>query len=204
MPRLSGIIVIQNYQVILYTNVGFSEKMSLILTGVWGSVGTLSAVYAAFCFDLLGRRPTMFISWTLITLGSMVTCITWAVYEKGGSVDQSLGKGIITAMFFTGLGYAGPANTFMATYPAEIMPTAMRPVGIASAYIMQHILIIILVQFTPQAIETISWRFFLIFVCSSAISFVVFILFYPETRNKTLEELAAVFGDEVWMLSTAL
>lgn len=43
----------------LDTNVGFSEKMSLILTGVWGCVGTLSAVYAAFCFDLLGRRPTM-------------------------------------------------------------------------------------------------------------------------------------------------
>lgn len=73
----------------------------------------------------------------------------------------------------------------------------MRPVGIASAYIMQHILIIILVQFTPIAIETISWRFFLIFVCSSAISFVIFILFYPETRNKTLEEMAAIFGDEV-------
>jgi hypothetical protein len=41
------------------TNVGFSETMSLILTGVWGCVGTLSAVYSAFCFDLLGRRPTM-------------------------------------------------------------------------------------------------------------------------------------------------
>jgi uncharacterized membrane protein YccC len=82
-------------------------------------------------------------------------------------------------------------------YPAEIMPTAMRPVGVAVAYMMQHILIIILVQFTPQAIETISWRFFLIFVCSSAISFVIFVLFYPETRNRTLEELAAVFGDEV-------
>lgn len=82
------------------------------------------------------------------------------------------------------------------------MPTAMRPVGIASAYIMQHILIIILVQFTPIAIEMISWRFFLIFVCSSAVSFIVFVLFYPETRNKTLEELAAVFGDEVCKLPT--
>lgn len=26
---------------------------------------------------------------------------------------------------------------------------------------------------------------------------VAFILFYPETRHKTLEELSAVFGDEV-------
>ena len=77
------------------------------------------------------------------------------------------------------------------------MPTAMRPVRVAVAYMMQHILIIVLVQFTPQAIETISWRILLIFVCSSAISFVIFVLVYPETRNRTLEELAAVFGDEV-------
>ena len=89
-------------------------------------------------------------------------------------------------------------------YPAEIMPTAMRPVGVAVAYMTQHILIIILVQFTPQAIETISWRFFLIFVCSSAISAVIFVLFYPETRNRTLEELAAVFGDEVRSIVTMI
>jgi hypothetical protein len=149
----------------------------------------------------------------LIILGSLVTCITWALYEKGGSVDRGLAKGIIVAMFFVGAGYAGPANTFMATvrtvaifhprfakvlqYPAEIMPTAIRPVGVATAYMAQHILIIILVQFTPQAIETISWKFFLIFVSASVVSIVAFITFYPETRNKTLEELAAVFGDEV-------
>lgn len=61
----------------------------------------------------------------------------------------------------------------------------------------QHILIIILVQFTPQAIETISWKFFLIFVISTGIFAIVFIVFYPETRNKTLEEMEGVFGDKV-------
>lgn len=61
----------------------------------------------------------------------------------------------------------------------------------------QHVLIIILVQFTPQAIETISWKFFLIFVIATGIFAIVFILFYPETRNKTLEEMEGVFGDKV-------
>ncbi|EXJ54852.1 uncharacterized protein A1O5_12918 [Cladophialophora psammophila CBS 110553] len=194
---LSGVIVIQNYQVILYTNVGFSNVMSLILTGVWGCVGTLSAIYAALCFDLMGRRPTMFISYFLIVAGTLTTCITWAIYENGGSTNRSLAKGIIAAMFFVGLGYGGPANAFLATYPAEIMPTSVRPVGVAVSYMTQHVLIIILVQFTPQAIETISWKFFLIFVCSSFVFAIVFVLFYPETRNKTLEEIEAVFGDKV-------
>ncbi|KAJ9603816.1 hypothetical protein H2200_012002 [Cladophialophora chaetospira] len=194
---LSGVIVVQNYQVILYTKLGFSNVMSLVLTGVWGTIGTLSATISAFTFDLMGRRPTMFISYGLILVANLVVVITWAVFENGGSTNMSLAKGIIAAMFFIGLGYGGPANTFMATYPAEICPTSVRPTGVAVAYMTQHILIIILVQFTPQAIETISWKFFLIFVCSTAIFFVVFILFYPETRGKTLEEMEGVFGDKV-------
>ena len=55
------------------------------------------------------------ISWGLIVLGTTITCITWAVFEKGGSSDKALAKGIIAAMFLVGLGYGGPANTFMAT-----------------------------------------------------------------------------------------
>lgn len=85
-------------------------------------------------------------------------------------------------MFLVGLGYSGPANTFLATYPAEIMPTSVRPVGVAVSYMTQHVLIIILVQFTPVAIQTISWRFFLIFLCSSALFTVAFVIFYPESQ----------------------
>lgn len=33
--------------------------MSLVLTGIWGTVGTGSALYSAFCFDYMGRRKTM-------------------------------------------------------------------------------------------------------------------------------------------------
>ena len=77
------------------------------------------------------------------------------------------------------------------------MPTSMRPTGVAVAYMTQHVLIIILIQFTPIALETISWRFFLIFVCGSAIFAVVFYFFYPETRYKSLEEIEAIFGDKV-------
>ena len=77
------------------------------------------------------------------------------------------------------------------------MPTAIRPTGVAVSYMTQHIMIIVLVQTTPIAIQRISWRFFLIFVCFSAFFSVIFYFFYPETRNKTLEEIEAVFGDKV-------
>lgn len=57
--QLTGIIPLQNYQVILYGQLGMSPVMSLILTGVYGTVGSISALYAAFCFDKVGRRVTI-------------------------------------------------------------------------------------------------------------------------------------------------
>jgi Sugar (and other) transporter len=50
---------------------------------------------------------------------------------------------------------------------------------------------------TPIAIEAISWKFFLIFVICDIIFIVIFYLFFPETKNKTLEEIGAIFGDDV-------
>lgn len=62
------------------------------------------------------------VSYFLIFCGNLVVCITWATFEKGGSTDWSLAKGIIAAMFFVGLGYSGPANTFLATVSSPNRP----------------------------------------------------------------------------------
>jgi MFS family permease len=79
----------------------------------------------------------------------------------------------------------------------ENRPTSIRATGTATGYAIFNIIVILLTQITPLAIEEISWRYFLIFVICDAIFIVIFVLFYPETKNKTLEEIAALFGDEV-------
>jgi len=48
-----------------------------------------------------------------------------------------------------------------------------------------------------MAIDAISWKYFLIFVICDMVFIVLFYFFYPETKNKTLEELEAIFGDRV-------
>lgn len=77
------------------------------------------------------------------------------------------------------------------------MPTCIRSAGAATAYVAMHCMMILLVQVAPLALEVISWRFFLIFLISNVIFIVIFIFFYPETKGKTLEEMNALFGDQV-------
>jgi hypothetical protein len=56
---MTGIIAIQNYQVVIYSNLGMSNTMALTLTAVWGTLATLSAVVTTFFFDRLGRKPVI-------------------------------------------------------------------------------------------------------------------------------------------------
>ena len=77
------------------------------------------------------------------------------------------------------------------------MPTPIRAAGNAVAFCTFNAITIMLVQVTPIAVEEIAWRYFLIFIICDAIFIVVVYFVYPETVGKTLEEIAALFGDEV-------
>lgn len=58
-PRMTGIIPIQNYQVVIYEKLGFTNVFSLILTGIWGTNGCFSALIAITVVDKLGCRPLL-------------------------------------------------------------------------------------------------------------------------------------------------
>ena len=57
--QLTGVIPIQNYQVIIMEKLGFQPVMTLIVAGVWGTQATLSAVWTGLLYDKLGRRMIM-------------------------------------------------------------------------------------------------------------------------------------------------
>ena len=52
-------------------------------------------------------------------------------------------------------------------------------------------------QLSPKAFAAIGWRYYAVFVGCDAVAAFSFFMFYPETRGKTLEEMAELFGDKV-------
>lgn len=72
----TGIIPLQNYQVILYQYLGVTNKMALVMVGVWGTIGTIFCIIGALLFDKLGRRVSLLSSLWVQFLASiaMVIC----------------------------------------------------------------------------------------------------------------------------------
>jgi MFS family permease len=159
-------------QVTIYTKLGFTNVFSLVLTGIWGTLGCISTITASQIVDRVGRRPLLFVAYSFMITGGIMLVALWASFEAKGSDDFALGKAVIFGMFFYGFGYGGFINTFFPTYAGEIMPTAIRATGTATGYALFNLIVIMLVQVTPLAIEAISWKYFMIFGTS---------LFPPET-----------------------
>ena len=103
---------------------------------------------------------------------------------------------VVALMFFVFFyGLFIDAASFI--YSSEIYPTQIRARGVAMATATYFIACITYVTPGATAIANIGWRYFLVFVCLTVVTIVVLIFMYPETKGRSLEELAELFGDRV-------
>lgn len=52
-----------------------------------------------------------------------------------------------------------------------------------------------LAQITPIAIQHVGWKYYSLFIASNFIAGFIYYFFLPETKGKSLEEIAELFGD---------
>ncbi|UDD64967.1 hypothetical protein AFCA_012161 [Aspergillus flavus] len=67
----------------------------------------------------------------------------------------------------------------------------MRNKGAAVATATNWITNFVIVEITPIGIENIGWKFWIVWTVFNAACLPVIYLFYPETANRTLEDIDA-------------
>ncbi|EXJ74870.1 uncharacterized protein A1O5_01566 [Cladophialophora psammophila CBS 110553] len=195
--QATAIIPMQNYQVILYEQLGFSNKLVLILVGIWGTITIVATTTGSLLFDYTGRKPPVYFAMGVMTIATIMLTAFWATFERSGSTNATYGRLAIFSMFLFNFGYAFIMNSFGYAYIPEILPTPVRAVGTAIMMLVFNGMIILLVQVTPIAIKNITWRYFLVFIVCDVIFTIAFYFMFPETSGKPLEEVAALFGDPI-------
>ncbi|ORY08947.1 hexose carrier protein [Clohesyomyces aquaticus] len=193
MNQISGINVTSYYMSYIFINaLGISELLSRILAAA-GSVDYLVfACLAYFVIERYGRRKVMMCSAAACSMCWIVISIALGLSAHGG--DQYK-LGIVAVSFFFvffasfGMGVLGVPWL----YPTEINALEMRTKGASLAMSTNWIMNYMVVQVTLPGINNLGWKFWIIWavICFAFIPITYF--FYPETANRTLEDIDRFF-----------
>ncbi|KAL8962994.1 MAG: hypothetical protein Q9193_000696 [Seirophora villosa] len=137
-----------------------------------------------------GRRKMMMYAAVLIRYNEL----------PGYSGSRQVASASIAFFFlyyiFFGIGWQGVPWL----YPTEINSLSMRTKGAALGTAMNWACNFMVVEITPIGIQTLHWRFYIIWTVFNAAFVPIVYLFYPETAGRTLEDIDRFFRDDAKVL----
>ncbi|KAK0356133.1 hypothetical protein LTR02_012972 [Friedmanniomyces endolithicus] len=200
MTALTGVNVIQYYQTILYKSLGISSEMILVLAGIYGTFAFLSnALTTRFLTDQWGRRKMILTGLAGIVLIEIYAAVIQLEFQNS---DNKVGKGFaVLGIYLFVVTYYGMLNSTTWLYGAEVLPIALRSKVMGLAAASHFIVNVGITEAGPSAFATIKQNYYYVFVGCTLFFLVIAWFYFPETRHKTLEEIAAAFGDKVVTLT---
>ena len=66
---------------------------------------------------------------------------------------------------------------------AEVFPTRTRSIGTAVATCCNWAFNVLFSEVSPIAMSNVAWKFYVLFIALNFVSFVVILLFFPETKG---------------------
>ncbi|EME42495.1 hypothetical protein DOTSEDRAFT_73361 [Dothistroma septosporum NZE10] len=189
LAQMSGVNVITFYSnTIFQRDLGYSPVLSRIITSCMQTWQFLMATAAVFLIDRFGRRK-------LLITGALLMCIANAgLTGLQSHADNPTAAGCSLIFYFLALA-AFPIGLFLIPfmYSSEIAPLRIRSKVTAMSGFSNWMFNFLVAEVTPVAFDSISWKYYLVYVCTNLLSVVTFYLFLPETKNRTLEDIDAFF-----------
>lgn len=171
-------------------NLHMTSDLARILSSCAMTWKFLCSFIAFFAIDRLGRRKIFMISGTGMSVCMMVMAITTSFGENH---KASIVSAVFIFLFnsFYPVGFLG--GNFL--YCTEVAPVRLR-VAMAAISTANHWLWnFVVVMITPVALDTIGYRYYIVYTVISACIPIAVYFFYPETMNRNLEALNHVFRD---------
>ncbi|KAM5545339.1 hypothetical protein V8D89_000952 [Ganoderma adspersum] len=191
MQQFCGVNAIAYYSSNIFVQSGFSQTSALIASFGFGAVNFVFAGPAIWTIDTFGRRNLLLVSFPLMAAMLLMTGFAfWIPTSSPAHVGViALGIYLFTAAYSPG---EGPVPF---TYSAEAFPLYVRDIGMSMAtallwffnFVIALTVPALLGAWTPQG--TFGW-----FAAWNIFGFFAALLFVPETKALSLEELDQVFS----------
>ncbi|CRG86234.1 Sugar transporter STL1 [Talaromyces islandicus] len=176
MQQFQGINIMSYYlPTVLINSVGLSDPMSRLLTACNATSYLIISSSAILLVERLGPGGLILIS----TAGELFSFLVITILLRYASPSSN------------GMKAASATIAFFFVYYIASLP--MRTKGAAVATATNWITTFVIVEITPIGIQNIGWRFWIVWTIFNAAPLPLIYFFYPESANRTLEDLDAYY-----------
>nr|RBQ95942.1 hypothetical protein FVER53263_08489 [Fusarium verticillioides] len=194
IAQSTGVLVINNYQVLLYNGLGLTGYLPLLLYGVYTAWAAFLNWVGAMFVDKFGRILMLtvgLVGCALMVAGEAAIVAVAAENKNNHAINAA---GVFFLFVFVTF-YATCIDAISYIYCTEIFPTAIRAKGVRYSVIGLFIMTLIYTQPAPIAFAQVGWKYYLVFVIVPLLGAPVVYFMFPETKGLSLEEIGTLFDD---------
>lgn len=192
LGQFTGINAVMYFMSVLMQSIGFDDTQANYMSLVGGGALLFGTIPAVFYMELCGRR-----FWALAMLPGFFTglILVGVSYNFDPSADPVLVQGLYLTGLVIYMGFFGCYATLTWVVPSEVYPTYLRSYGmtVSSAWMFLSSFVVTY-NFTGMFEAFTGIGLCLGFYGGIAVlGWFYQLLFMPETKNKTLEEIDLIF-----------
>ncbi|CEJ54840.1 Putative MFS sugar transporter [Penicillium brasilianum] len=192
MQQFCGVNVIAYYSSEIFLEANFAPAAALAASLGWGVINWLFAIPAIYTIDTFGRRNLLLTTFPLMSLAMFFTGFSFWIPETHHTARTGC---IALGTYIFGVVYSPGEGPVPFTYSAEAYPLYVRSYGMALATATTWFFNFVLGVTWPSLRNAFTAQgAFAWYAGWCIVGWWLVLLFMPETKGKTLEELDQVFS----------
>ncbi|KAF4607454.1 hypothetical protein EYR38_001526 [Pleurotus pulmonarius] len=191
----SGNGLVSYYLNKVFDSIGITDPtIQLLINGILQIWNLTWALLGAALCDRAGRRPLFLVSTAGMAIFFTLQTVCSAQFAIHGSTAAA--HAVIAFIFLFYASYDIAFSPLITSYAVEVLPFALRAKGFMVYNISLSLSLIFNQYVNPVALDAIQWKYYIVYCCWIVFEWVYLYLFVVETKNRTLEETAALFDGE--------
>lgn len=191
-----GLFAITYYMSPVLIVTGYSSnRQQLLIASVLATFNLAIAYGPPFLVTRFRRRPVFLFNLVMLFATYLVFVVLSGVNIEAG-YKMSYSRCILAMIFIVYFFYVISFLGMLTVYIMDILPFSLRSRGIMVYIISGQLWVIFNSFITPVAMDSISWKFYIVYCCTIAFCFAFVYFLFPETKGYSLEETETFFGDK--------